>query len=308
MTPAAAAALVVARRVGIVLAFLAVLARPGIGEAEAPTEVADLEVLVVMDRTRSMAALDHAGNAPRIVGATADLAELAGSLPGARFAVLAFGAESRLVLPFTSDSSAFNAALQTFDLEGPQDGIGSRADRPVPELVEVLERAEEERPDRRRVVVYVGDGEDTGTGADHSFRDVRELAEGGIVLGYGTPEGAVMPVSDDYTTEDGFVRDNTTYDNAISRADLDNLRQIAEELDVPFEHRTTAGGMEQVAESFEASYLEGGEGRPAEHDLTWLAGLVLLGLVLVELRSAWRALWRAQRTLEPAGAPKGRGR
>ncbi|HWI42895.1 MAG TPA: vWA domain-containing protein [Nocardioides sp.] len=304
MSPALASAVVTARRVGIVLALVVIIARPGFGRTEASTEQSDLEVLVAVDRTRSMAALDHDGHEPRIVGATADLTELAEELPGARFAVLAFGADARLVLPFTSDTSAFDAALETFDLEGPQDGRGSRADRPVPELGQVLERARDQRPDRRRVVVYVGDGEDTAPDeADRSFDDLRSLVDGGVVLGYGTEKGAVMPVADDYSIDDGYVRDSRTFDNAVSHADLKNLQGIADELDVPFVHRSAAGArsIRSVARSFDAAYggIAGGDGQPAKHDLTWLAGLVLLGLVLVELRAGWQALWAARRALQP---------
>jgi Ca-activated chloride channel family protein len=310
MTPAAATGLVVARRIGIALVFLIIMLRPGIGEAEAPTRLADVEVLVVVDRTRSMAALDHGDREPRIEGVKEDLAELADALPGARFGMLAFGAEARLVLPFTTDANAFHAAVETLYLEGPQDGVGSRADRPVPELVEVLQRAEEKDRDRRRIVVYVGDGEDTTQeGQDHSFRALRDLADGGVVLGYGTTEGAVMPVSDDLDPDEGYVRDPETFDDAISRADPENLERIADELGVPFEQRTGAGGMEEVAESFEASIIEGGgdDARPAQHDLTWVFGLVLLGLVLLELRAGWRALLTSRHTLLPPDT-KGVGR
>ncbi len=153
-----ASTLVVVRRVAIALAFVAVLLRPGVGEADVATRLNDVDVLVVVDRTRSMAALDFAGRKPRIEGVRADLEALAEDLPGARFAMLGFGARARLMLPFTTDVAAFDSAVQTLDLERPREGDGSRADRPVDEVVEVLERAEEQRPERRRVVVYVGDG------------------------------------------------------------------------------------------------------------------------------------------------------
>ncbi|HWU20385.1 MAG TPA: hypothetical protein VN088_02595, partial [Nocardioides sp.] len=58
--------LLIARRIGIVVALILVLIHPGIGHAKVPTQVADLQVLVVVDRTRSMAAEDYAGTKPRI--------------------------------------------------------------------------------------------------------------------------------------------------------------------------------------------------------------------------------------------------
>ena len=93
----------------LVLALAVILLQPGFGTRAAPSQVADLEVLVVVDRTRSMAALDHQGG-PRVYGVQQDLADLAEALPGARFAMLTFGADVELELPFTSDTTTFGTA------------------------------------------------------------------------------------------------------------------------------------------------------------------------------------------------------
>ena len=305
MSPATAAALVIARRIGIALAFVLVLLRPGVGHTSVPEQLSDLDVLVVVDRTRSMAALDYDGRHPRITGVQADLTALAEKLPGARLGLLAFGAETRLLVPFTSDTTAFAGAVETLALERPKDGVGSAADRPVPELTEVLKRAADRSPERRRIVVYVGDGENTEGDPDvgrQAFDGVRDLIAGGAVLGYGTAEGGPMPQSDSLDGGEGYLRDPESYEPAISHADLDNLQRIADQLGVSFQHRTAAGGLDPLVRSFAASYSDGqgGRDRPARHDLTWLAGVLLLGLVLLELRSGWRAAWTSHRALLPA--------
>lgn len=294
--------LVVVRRVAIALTFVVILLRPGVGQADVTTQLNDIDVLVVVDRTRSMAALDYAGNKPRIEGVRDDLAALADDLPGARFAMLGFGAQARLLLPFSTDVTAFQSAVDTLDLELPRQGDGSRADRPVAEILDVLERAEEQHPERRRVVVYVGDGEDTTSGgSDSDFGEVADHVVGGAVLGYGTEDGARMPAANDLSLDAGYVEDPETGESAVSRADLDHLREIAGDLDVDFLHRTGSGGLDRVVESFQASYVDGerGDGPPAKHDLTWVFGLLLLALLLLELREGWRALWRAPDVLAP---------
>jgi Ca-activated chloride channel homolog len=293
-------ALVLARRIGIVVALVLVLLQPGFGTRAAPTQLSDIEVLVVVDRTRSMAALDYQ-DGPRVYGAQQDLAELADALPGARFALLTYGSHVELELPFTSDSTTFGTAIETLRLEGPFDGSGSLADRPLEAMREILERAEEQHPDRRRMVVYVSDGENTADGEQASFSELEDLVDGGIVLGYGTEEGAKMPEADNLSTEDGYLYDQDKGEDAISRIDEDNLEAIAAELGIDYAHRTEPGGMRALADDFEASYtLDEGADAPAEHDLTWLFGLILLGLVLLELRSWWRALWTSHTALAPA--------
>lgn len=300
------------RRAAIVVMLGVVLARPGYGRLEVPSQLSDVDVIVVVDRTRSMAALDYDGRQPRLLGAEQDLQELAAGLPGARFAMIAFGTEARQVLPLTTDASAFDAAVQTIDLEGPQEGDGSQAERPAAVLAETLARAKDADPGRRRVVVYVGDGEDTspvGTGDQPApadgFASLREEVSGGVVLGYGTTNGAVMPTDDPLAPgadSGNYVVDSSTGQSAVSRADLDNLREVADQLGVPFEHRTSPGGMDDVASGIGASFADGGlgGGQRAAHDLTWLAGLLLLALLLAELRPAWRAVWRSRDELAPA--------
>ncbi len=290
----------VARRVGIVLALVVILTQPGFGTRAVPTQTADIEVLVVVDRTRSMAALDHQ-DGPRLYGVQQDLTDLADQLPGARFALLTFGTDVTLELPFTSDTASFRTGVETMHLEGPFDGSGSLVDRPLQAMRDILERAEEEHPERRRVVVFVSDGENTAEEEQSSFAELEELVDGGVVLGYGTEDGARMPEAEDLSTDGGYVYDQESGEDAISRIDEDNLRAIADELGVDYEHRTAPGGTAAIAEDFEASYaFDSRDGAPAKHDLTWLFGLLLLGLVLLELRSWWRALWTSHTTLLPA--------
>ena len=297
--------LLVARRVGIVVLLLVIFLQPGFGSRAVPTETADIEVLVVVDRTRSMAALDYQ-DGPRIDGVQQDLTALTDELPGARFALLTFGTDVTLELPFTSDTSAFRTGVETMRLEGPFDGSGSLVDRPLDAMRDILERAEEEHPERRRVVVFVSDGENTADGEQSSFEELDELVDGGVVLGYGTEDGARMPEADDLSTDDGFVYDQETGQDAISRIDEDNLRGVADELGIDYEHRTAPGGIPAIAEDFEASYaFDDRDGAPAKHDLTWVFGLLLLALVLLELRSWWQALWTSHTTLLPAGRDRG---
>lgn len=293
-------AVTLARRIGIVAVLVLVLLQPGLGTRAAPSQLSDIEVLVVVDRTRSMSALDFQ-DGPRIYGAQRDLADLAASLPGVRFALLTFGSVVELELPFTSDATTFRTAIETLRLEGPFDGSGSRADRPLAEMTDILERADEQHPGRRRVVVYVGDGENTSDDEQSSFAELEDLVDGGVVLGYGTEDGAKMPEADDLSTEDGYLYDQERREDAVSRIDEDNLRTIATELGIDYVHRTRPGGMKAIADDLESSYsVDDGEGAPAEDDLTWLFGLLLLGLLLPELLAWWRALWTAQATLAPA--------
>lgn len=309
--------LVLLRRVGIVLAFLAVLARPGWGEATAPRQVADLEVLVVVDRTRSMAALDHDGDRPRVDGARADLRRLVEELPSARYALLTYGFDVQVELPFTEDTAAFTAAVDTLRLETPTGGIGSALQRPREEILEVLGNARDQHPERRRLIVFVSDGERTTDAVGGSMTDIAGLVGGGVVLGYGTTEGARMPAEP--SDEEAFVQDPATGRDAVSRADPEALRALGDDLGVPFLARTpataedrsaTPGALAELAAEWErdATTVAAGSGdERAAHDLTWVAGLVLLVLVVGELLAGWRALWTSRTVLAGGRRTPGAG-
>ncbi len=291
---------VTARRWALVLLFFGILLRPGYGDLPATAQVADLEVLVVVDRTRSMAALDGTGGRPRIEDAQRDLRALTEALPEARFALVTFGNHNDYVVPFTTDVGAFTDAVEHLRLEPAASGSGSRADRALEVIDAVLWSADQQHPERRRVVVYVGDGENTLEVRQKSFKGIGESIDGGVVLGYGTVTGARMPVSDDLSVTDEWVYDPLSASDALSHADPDNLQSIADQMGADFVPRSdTADGAGAAGIDAIAAELStvGGTGarsdRPA-HELTWLLGLLLLGLVLLELRTWWREMWDAR--------------
>lgn len=298
--------LTILRRVLIVLAFVAVLIRPGYGEREVETRLTDVEVMVVVDRTRSMAALDHDGRRPRAAGVREDLHALVDALPGTRFSLVTWGTDARLELPFTTDTAAFLGAIDTLDLEDPYDGSGTRVSTPLPVLADALEQADEQYPDRRRMLVFLSDGENTaGRSADDeaggTYAELAAYVDGGLVLGYGTRKGARMPLADDLTAADGFVR--TQGGPAISTADPATLRRLAEQTGTDFVPRRGPGGMADLATDFDGEYItqRAAADLPAQHDLTWVAGLVLFALLLWELHAGWRALWASRTTLGAGG-------
>jgi len=294
--------LVLLRRVAMVALLVAMFLRPAVGEAEVPLVQADLEVLVVLDRTKSMDAEDYDGDERRLVGARQDLVQLTRDLPGARFAMLTFGDDTRLELPFTTDTTAFGSLVETVRTENPFSATGSLVDRPLEDMDEILTRAAEADPDRRRLVVFVSDGENTADGEQASFAPLAELVDGGVVLGYGTEEGGPMrydPEDDDDLGQD-FIPDTETYEDARSRIDEANLQAIAEQMGVGYVHRDAPdeAGIRALADSFASKPVpdpDAPDDLPADLELTWVLAGALLVLGALELRSSWRGLLGARR-------------
>jgi Ca-activated chloride channel family protein len=253
------------------------------------------QVLVVLDRTTSMSALDRPDGRPRLDGVRADLAALTDTLGGARFALVTWGRSVREVLPFTSDRAAFSQAVELTEAEDPRAGAGSSVDRPLPEVTEILRRAAEQHPERGLVLLVLSDGEDTSGDPPRSWASLAPLVDGGAVLGYGTAAGGTMPRDGGRPGAGPLLVDPRTGEPAVSRLDEDNLRRIARDLGVPYLHRSTRGGLARWAASLPEPDATLRRRAAAPVDPAWVLGLLVLALALVELRRWWRELHAVRR-------------
>jgi len=136
------------------LAFLA-LARPQFGRGTRLIPATNLDVVIVLDYSKSMYARDVAPS--RIARAKAEVARLIRDLPGARFGAVAFAGEP-MSFPLTSDGAAI---AQFFRQLSPNDmPVGGTAiARALEAGRELLERDPKSKQ-HRRVMLLVTDGED----------------------------------------------------------------------------------------------------------------------------------------------------
>ena len=140
--------------VALVSAFLA-LARPQWGRGTKFVPATNLDVVIVLDYSKSMYARDVTPS--RIARAKAEIGKLVRDLPGARFGAVAFAGEP-MSFPLTSDGAAI---AQFFRQLEPNDmPVGGTA------IARALERAREllardpRSKEHVRVIVLVTDGED----------------------------------------------------------------------------------------------------------------------------------------------------
>jgi Ca-activated chloride channel family protein len=238
-----------------------------------------------------MLALDQPDGSPRLEAVKDDLHDLARALPGSRFSMVTFGGDVvRTPLPFTTDLAAYGALVDTLAVEGPFYGAGSMVDRPLDDLRHRLEQAGLQHPERKQVLVFLSDGENTREGMEQrSFAELAPLVEAGVVLGYGTEEGGPMPVGDREGL--GMMTDDQG-EPILSRIDIDNLERIGQEIGVPVELRSVDDPrpISEIAAGFEAAYAEDDERTETRSEVTWLLGLLLLALVLVEMVRSVRVL------------------
>lgn len=297
----------VVRRAALAPAVLAMVLGPGDQEAVAPEVAPELDVVVAVDRTTSMSALDDPSGS-RITAVRRDLVELGDQMGPARFSLVTFGTSATVRLPFTSDRAIFREEAASIQVERADDGSGSSVGRAVPLLEELFVRTSGSSTERLPVLVLVSDGENTSPEEQASFRTLAGRTVAAVVLGYGTPDGGPMPLERVDLEErpppladpGPVVTDRDTGEAAVSRLDPANLTRIAEELDATYLPPEEGRSMAQVAADLaERAYADLEPGRP-QRELRWVWALLTLLLVLPELRTGWRAWLGARREVSGA--------
>jgi Ca-activated chloride channel family protein len=140
--------------IALVFAFLA-LARPQFGRGTRVIPATNLDVVVVLDYSKSMYARDVKPN--RIARAKAEVGDLTRKLPGARFGAVAFAGEP-LSFPLTSDGAAIASFFRQLEPNDMPVG-GTATARAIRRARELLAR-DPKAKEHERVIVLVTDGED----------------------------------------------------------------------------------------------------------------------------------------------------
>lgn len=272
--------------------------RPSVPDQAGDVRELDLDVVLAVDVTISMGAEDYDGDSPRLEGVRADIDALADELPGARFSLVTYGAFVRTEVPFTTDVNAVRGAAEVLNYEFNHTSRGTSLE-PIPApIAELLDRADETHPDRTRILVVFGDGEQTvDDPAPFDFASLEEKIGGGLVLGYGTEDGGRMrsrSLSFGGEAPTGlYLYDRSTGQDAISRIDEENLNLIADQLGVEYEHRSQpgqVGGLDEVVAAAEQVDPEEDREATTTRDVHWWFAIPLLGLATIEVTLAARRI------------------
>ncbi|QCX28232.1 vWA domain-containing protein [Nocardioides jishulii] len=270
-------------RVVAALGLVVVALRPsGEQERDVPV-VAATDVVIMLDRTASMGALDHLGGS-RMDGASADLIQGVAAAAGAHVTVIAFDDSARVLVPATTDVGSVVTTLGTVGWRPSAKATGSDVSVGVELARETLAKVASQRPRNTRVLVYAGDGEQTQSTPRTSFAPLAELVDEAWVLGYGTQAGGEMPVAPG-SSERVKLR------GSVQRSVLDEqaLRAIAGEVEGTYVHRSGAGDLPDLV----GPSATGGREVVPGAEYYWIVALgltPLLGIHLWVTVRRWREM------------------
>ena len=202
----------------IFLLFLT-LARPQWGNKMSKISRKGLNILVMLDVSRSMLAEDVRPN--RLKKAKHQISRLVNYLKGDKIGLLIFAGTSFLQCPLTIDYSAFRMYLDTINVNSmPVPGTN------LPDAITKAIKAYPEVEKKYKVIILLTDGE------NHEG-DVMEIVEQakneGIIIytiGVGSPNGELIPLRDAHGNTIGYKKDKSG-NPVLSRLDEVTLEKIA---------------------------------------------------------------------------------
>jgi Ca-activated chloride channel family protein len=241
-------------RRGILLLLPVLLALgPSIPGGTSSPAVANLDIIFAVDTTPSMGALDYNVTQQRIVGVKKDLVALAKKLQGAHLELITFDSNPNIIVPFTTDTTAFSTAVNGMTPEVSSYSQGSSIDMPISLVEQQLKADKATYPARHQLFFYLGDGEQTSGQAVQSFAPLAKYLSGGAVLSYGTPKGAEMIDNTGSISPSKKVSYIMTLDAStltlvpgVSHMDPTTLQTIASQLKVKYQDRDKGGSINNV--------------------------------------------------------------
>ena len=236
-----------------VLLLIFSLARPQWGSEVREIEQEGLQVMVALDVSQSMLAQDIKPD--RLTRAKLEIADLMQRLNGDEIGLVLFSGASFIQVPLTSD---YNTALTYLDSAKP--GVISRPGTVIGDAIRTSMQGFDPDLSSQKVLVVMTDGEDHET---NPLATAQEIADQDVLIytiGFGTPEGEPVPVTDTNGNIVDWKRDQAG-NVIVSMLDEETLKSMAEVWDAV---RGTPAAARHLKEEGCGRVIMGSEGRPPD--------------------------------------------
>ncbi|MBI3313851.1 MAG: VWA domain-containing protein [Candidatus Omnitrophica bacterium] len=188
-----------------ILAFffaILALARPQWGEERKKVERKGIDIVFLLDTSLSMLAEDIAPN--RLQKAKLTIKNFIHRLKGDRVGMVAFAGTGFLQSPLTLDYSAFLLFLDAIDT-----GYIPIPGTSLDPAIGLAVRSFPDKDLKHKVIILLTDGEDHEGGVEAATAAAKQAGVKIYVIGYGTPQGAPIPLKSETGQRTGFKKDET---------------------------------------------------------------------------------------------------
>ncbi len=252
---------VAAKAAFLLLAFafaVVALARPQWGAYQELVKREGLDVMVVLDVSRSMDVEDESlGGLSRLDKAKLEISRLRKRLPGDRLGLALFDRDAFIYCPLTLDHSAFDMYLDVVKADlMPAEGQGTRLSRAVQTALNGFDPESKQS----KIIVVFSDGETFDDNLDEALDKAKGMDVKIYTVGVGSTKGGLIPIKNKAGNVVDYVKDESGAD-ALSKLNPRALEVMASETDGNF-YLASSGGrvLRSLVEDitgFEKAELEG---------------------------------------------------
>jgi Ca-activated chloride channel family protein len=212
--------------------ILIALARPQWGTREETSKLSGLDVMMVLDISRSMDVEDIIPN--RLKKAKHEIRSMVERLKGDRVGLVTFAASAQVSCPLTTDLSYLLDTVSMMDpsfalSQGTDVGLGLET------AMKSIERGaqenggseqEQEAAKGSQAIILLTDGEDQEDGALDEAKKIRESGTKLYIIGVGSQKGGPIPVRDENGNLVGYKKDHKGQ-SILSQYKPDELLKLA---------------------------------------------------------------------------------
>ena len=195
------------------------MARPQWGETRQNVTQKGVQVMVVLDTSKSMLVEDVKPD--RLTRAKMDISELMNRLNGDEVGLTVFSGASFTLFPLTSD---YNTARSFLDIAQP--GIVSRPGTFIGDAIRTALLGFDAARTSQKVIVLMTDGEDDQAAMDAAAREAADAGAMIYTVGFGSNSGDVIPEYDEQGRNIGVKKDRSGQ-TVVSALNEEALRNIA---------------------------------------------------------------------------------
>lgn len=195
------------------------VANPQIGTKIEDVKQVGIDVYILLDVSRSMAAEDIKPS--RLEKARFEITKLIQKLEGDRIGLIVFSGQAFVQFPLTSDYAAANLFLNAVDFNSvPQPGTNIGA------ALELALKSFRYDDGTKKAVVIITDGEDHEGNIDGALSEAESKEVGVYAIGFGSQTGTPIPVYNESGTQVGYKKDNQGQ-IVLTKLDEETLKNIA---------------------------------------------------------------------------------
>lgn len=270
---------------GALALLLIAMARPQWGETRQTVTQKGVQVMVVLDTSKSMLVEDIKPD--RLTRAKMDISELMNRLNGDEVGLTVFSGASFTLFPLTSD---YNTARSFMDIAQP--GIVSRPGTAIGDAIRTALLGFDADRTSQKVIVLMTDGEDDQSSMKTA---AQETAKAGVIIytvGFGSNTGDVIPEYDEQGQQIGVKKDSSgqTVVSALNEKALQEMASITGGKFYP----ATVTGSELDSLAADLNRLQKGDIQQHEsvtrhEQFMWFLAPALLLLIAAELISDRRS-------------------